>query len=51
LFGPAMKWRVFDVASGPIAEGETLMSPAQALQPWPVGERAEAFHNGSAPAK
>ncbi|MCH2170455.1 DUF3556 domain-containing protein [Myxococcota bacterium] len=51
LFGPTMKWRVFDVASGPIAEGETQMGPAEALQPWPVGERAEAFHHGSAPAR
>jgi hypothetical protein len=50
LFGPTMAWRTFDVATGPIAEGETRMFPAQEWQPWPEGERAEAFHNGHAPA-
>ena len=51
LFGPTMKWRTFDVASGPMAEGETHMYPAQEWQPWPEGEKAEAFHNGHAPAR
>jgi len=51
LFGSTMKWRTFDLATGPIAEGATKMGPAQALQPWPEGEKAEAFHNGHAPAR
>jgi hypothetical protein len=46
LFGRTMKWKVVDAKSGLFDEGETEISPARALQPWPMGEHAEAFTRG-----
>jgi hypothetical protein len=43
LFGKTMHWSVFDAANGEIADGETLISPMRALQPWPTGEYATAL--------
>lgn len=46
LFGPTMKWKVVDAASGVVAEGETEIAPLRAVQPWPTGAHAEAFARG-----
>jgi hypothetical protein len=43
LFGRTMKWKIVDAATGLLEEGETAISSARALQPWPEGEHAEAF--------
>ena len=43
LFGPTMHWRVFDAASGEIAEGKTRMADYEDYQPWPVGDVAKAL--------
>src|SRR5262249_49814096 len=37
LFGPSMRWKVVDAASGLLEEGETAIAPMRALQPWPAG--------------
>ena len=34
LFGPTMRWRIVDAATGTLEEGETEIAPARALQPW-----------------
>lgn len=43
LFGPTMHWRVYDCATGKIAEGHTKIADYQGHQPWPEGEVAEAL--------
>ncbi len=43
LFGRTMKWKIVDAKSGLLEEGETEIEPMRALQPWPMGEYAEAF--------
>jgi hypothetical protein len=43
LFGRSMRWKIVDAASGVIEEGETLLAPMRAAQPWPTGRYAEAF--------
>ena len=43
LFGETMHWRVYDAASGLVAEGKTKMSDYADHQPWPVGEVAKAL--------
>jgi hypothetical protein len=50
LFGRTMAWKVVDAASGPIADGETVLSKFRDLPPWPAGRYAEAFTRGSAGA-
>jgi hypothetical protein len=47
LFGHSMRWKIVDAKSGLVEEGETEMAPMRALQPWPMGEYAEAFLRGS----
>jgi hypothetical protein len=34
LFGPTMRWRIVDAATGVLEEGETEIAPMRALQPW-----------------
>jgi hypothetical protein len=46
LFGRTMKWKIVDARNGLLEEGETEIAPMRALQPWPVGEHAEAFLRG-----
>jgi hypothetical protein len=43
LFGPKMAWKVYDAADGLLAEGETEIAKVRHLQPWPVGDCAEAL--------
>ena len=43
LFGRGMDWKVVDARSGLIAEGQTKIAAVRDLQPWPEGERAQAF--------
>jgi len=43
LFGETMHWRVYDAASGLVAEGKTNMSDYTDHQPWPVGEVAKTL--------
>jgi hypothetical protein len=43
LFGHTMRWKIVDAKSGLLEEGETDMRPMRALQPWPMGEYAEAY--------
>ncbi len=43
LFGPTMHWRVFDAASGMVAEGHTTIADYEGHQPWPEGEVAAAI--------
>jgi hypothetical protein len=50
LFGRAMAWKIADAASGVIEEGETEIAAMHDRQPWPTGERAEAFMRGASPA-
>jgi hypothetical protein len=47
LFASTMDWQIFDAATGLIDEGQTELGPMRALQPWPMGEHAEAFLRGS----
>ena len=46
LFGRAMQWQIVDAASGVLEQGETLLAPMRAVQPWPTGKYAEAFGRG-----
>ncbi len=46
LFGKTMAWRVVDAVNGEIARGESKISEMRERQPWPTGERAEAFLRG-----
>ena len=50
LFGRAMQWRIVDAASGVLEQGETLLAPMRAVQPWPTGRYAEAFGRGRSAA-
>jgi hypothetical protein len=43
-----MKWQVFDAKTGLVDEGTTVMSPMRELQPWPMGEHADALMRGRA---
>jgi hypothetical protein len=43
LFGPTMHWRVYDAASGKLAEGKTQMADYTEHQPWPVVDVANAL--------
>ena len=47
LFGPTMHWRVYDAASGKLAEGKTQLADYKDHQPWPVGDVAEALSRGT----
>ncbi|MDJ0785909.1 MAG: DUF3556 domain-containing protein [Myxococcota bacterium] len=47
LFDPTMHWRVYDAASGPIAEGKTRLEEYKGHQPWPAGDVAEALSRGT----
>jgi len=46
LFGGTMKWEIHDAKTGLVDQGTTVMAPMRELQPWPVGEHAEAFLRG-----
>jgi len=48
LFGSTMKWQVFDAKTGLVDEGTTVMGPMRELQPWPMGEHADALVRGRA---
>jgi hypothetical protein len=48
LFGGTMEWKVYDAKTGLVDEGTTVMAPMRALQPWPMGEHAEAVMRGRA---
>jgi hypothetical protein len=50
LFGPTMKWKIVDAATGVLERGETVIEPMRAVQPWPTGEYAAAFGRGRASA-
>lgn len=50
MFGPSMRWKVVDAATGVLAEGETVIAPMRALQPWPTGAHADAILRGRARA-
>ena len=43
LFGPTMAWKAVDAATGLVAEGDTVIAPMRAFQPWPTGAYAEAL--------
>jgi len=43
FFGRGMHWKVADAVTGVLAEGETVLAPMRELQPWPVGQYAEAM--------
>jgi hypothetical protein len=43
LGGRTQAWRVVDAATGPVAAGHAKLADMIELQPWPTGERAEAF--------
>jgi len=47
LFGATMAWKVFDAASGLLAEGATEMAPMRAQQPWPTGAYAQPYLRGA----
>jgi hypothetical protein len=51
LLGRSMAWKVVDAKTGLVAEGETEIAAVRDLQPWPEGERAEAFLRGSPPVQ
>ena len=46
MMNPTMHWRVYDAATGLIAEGITDLTKYTEHQPWPVGEVAEALTGG-----
>ena len=46
-----MKWKIVDAKSGLLEEGETVIGPMRALQPWPTGKYAEAFRAKRASGK
>ena len=48
LNGPTMHWRVYDAATGKLAEGHTTIADYEGHQPWPEGEVAEALARGVA---
>jgi hypothetical protein len=50
LFGPTMHWKIVDAANGMLEEGETLIEPMRAVQPYPTGKYAAAFGRGRASA-
>src|SRR5262249_24173132 len=43
VFGRGMRWQMVDAASGVVAQGETLLAPMRAMQPWPTGAFADAY--------
>jgi hypothetical protein len=47
LFGATMEWKVWDAATGLVAEGATELGSMRAQQPWPTGAYAEAFERGN----
>ncbi len=47
LFDPTMHWRVFDAATGKLAEGKTQLLEYLEHQPWPTGEVAERIRAGA----
>jgi hypothetical protein len=51
LFNPTMEWKVWDAATGLIAEGVTNLDEMRDQQPWPTGEYAAAFERGNAGAR
>ncbi len=46
LFGRTMQWQIVDAASGVLEQGETVLAPMRAVQPWPTGRYADAFLRG-----
>ena len=48
LFKTSMDWKVYDAATGLIADGTTDLRKMRGLQPWPTGPYAEALEGGSA---
>jgi hypothetical protein len=46
LFRPTMAWKVWDAATGLVAEGVTDLRAMREQQPWPTGRYAEAFERG-----
>ena len=42
-----MHWRVFDAATGMLAEGHTQIDDYRDAQPWPVGDVARALSGGA----
>lgn len=43
LFTPTMHWKVWDAATGLVAEGVTELHAMREQQPWPTGQYAEAL--------
>jgi hypothetical protein len=43
LFDPTMEWKVWDAASGLVAEGRTDLRTMHGETPWPSGKHAEAW--------
>jgi len=43
LFDPTMEWKIWDAASGLVAEGRTDLRTMHGETPWPSGKYAEAF--------
>jgi Transmembrane protein of unknown function (DUF3556) len=46
LFGPTMHWKIVDAADGVLEEGDTVIAPMRAVQPYPTGKYADAFVRG-----
>jgi hypothetical protein len=53
LLNPTMRWKVWDAATGLVAEGVTDLHAMRAQQPWPTGHYAAALtrERASGPAK
>jgi len=50
LFGPTMHWKIVDAATGVLEEGDTVIAPLKAVQPYPTGKYAQAYERGPAKA-
>jgi hypothetical protein len=50
MFRPTMEWKVWDAATGLVAEGVTDLASMRAQQPWPTGRHAQALERGNAEA-
>jgi len=47
LFRPTMAWKIWDAATGKVAEGITQLAPMIEQQPWPTGQYAAALERGN----
>jgi hypothetical protein len=47
LFGATMEWKIWDAATGLVAEGATELGSMREQQPWPTGAYAAAFERGN----